>query len=103
MESFDEIDRLYSLPFMVILTLVMVGTVAAYLRSGRPLARVLALLIGITLIVAVTQIAVTLYWQAHGYVSVKGIIIPVALEMALMFSPALLGLLRRPTGFQGAD
>jgi hypothetical protein len=98
--GFDEMDRLYSLPFMFILTLVMAGTVAAYLRSGRPLPQVLALSVGITLIVAVTAIAPTLYWLEHGYVSVKGMIVTAALVMAVMFSPALLGLLRRSTKLQ---
>jgi hypothetical protein len=48
----------------------------------------------------VTAIAPTLYWLEHGYVSVKGMIVTAALVMAVMFSPALLGLLRRSTKLQ---
>jgi hypothetical protein len=93
--GFDEVDRLYSLPFMVALTLVMVGIALAYLRSTSPWHRVLALLVGIILTVAVATVAPTAYWLEHGWVNVKWTFMIGALVVAVIFSPLLLGLLCR--------
>lgn len=92
--GFDEVDRLYSLPFMVVLALVMLGTVLAYLRSSHARRRGLILLAGIVLTVAVTTVAPTLYWLENGWVDVKGSVITGLIVVAVMFSPALVGLLR---------
>ena len=97
--GFDEVDRLYSLPFMVILTLMMAGTALAYLRSTRPWQRVVALLVGIILTVAVVAVAPTAYWLEHGWVNVKWTLMIGAIVVTVMFSPLLLGLLRRSVQF----
>lgn len=94
MIGFDEVDRLYSLPFMVALTLVMVGTVLAYLRSRHPWQRVLALLAGIILTVVVATVAPRAYWLPNPWVNVTGAVIGGAVVVAVMFSPGLVGLLR---------
>jgi hypothetical protein len=97
--GFDEVDRLYSLPFMVILALVMLSTALTYLRSVYPWRRILALLVGIILIVAVTTVAPTLYWLENGWVNVKGSVVTGLVVVAIMFSPLLVGLLRRFVNF----
>ena len=94
--GFDEVDRLYSLPFMVALTFLMVGTALAYLRSTRQWQRVLALLVGIILIVTIVAVAPTVYWLENGWVNVQGTVMIATVVVSVMFAPALLGLLHRP-------
>jgi hypothetical protein len=93
--GFDEVDRLYSLPFMVALTFFMVGTALAYLRSTHQWQRVLALLIGIILILTIVAIAPTVYWLENGWVNVQGVVVGGTIVGLVMFSPVLIGLLRR--------
>lgn len=93
--GFDEVDRLYSLYFMVALTLLMSGTALAYLRSAQWWQRILALLVGITLTVSIVAVAPTVYWLEHGWVNVRGSIMAGAIVVAVMVSPVLVGLLRR--------
>jgi hypothetical protein len=93
--GFDEVDRLYSLPFMVALMFLMVGTALTYLRSARQWQRALALLVGIILIVTVVAVAPTVYWLENGWVNVQGTMMMATIVVAVMFSPALIGLLRR--------
>jgi hypothetical protein len=93
--GFDEVDRLYSLPFMVTLTFLMFGTALTYLRSARQWQRVLALLIGIILIMTIVTVAPTVYWLENGWVNVQGTMMMATIIVAVMFSPALIGLLRR--------
>jgi hypothetical protein len=92
--GFDEVDRLYSFYFMVILTLLMSGTAMVYLRGARLWHRALALLVGTVLTIAIVAIAPTIYWLENGWVSVGGVVIGAVVVVALMFSPALIGLLR---------
>lgn len=93
--GFDEVDRLYSLYFMVALTLVMAGTALAYLRSTRLAQRVLALLVGIILTVTVVTVGPTVYWLEHGWVNVAGTMIAGVIMVGVMCSPLLLALMRR--------
>lgn len=90
--GFDEVDRLFSLYFMVILTLAMAGTVWFYLRAGTQRGRVTALLAGIGLTTAVTIVAPTLYWQRGEGVNPTGMAIMGGVVMVFMFWPALIGL-----------
>jgi hypothetical protein len=92
--KFDEVDRLYSLPFMVVLTLVMTATALFYLRSTHHLQRVLALAVGIFLTTSVGVLAPRVYWLENGWMIILGAMIPGAIVIALMFAPALVGLLR---------
>lgn len=92
--GFDEVDRLYSLYFMLVLTLLMCATALAYLRGAHPWQRVLALVIGIVLTVSIVTMAPTLYWLEHGWVNVRGAIIAGLIVVAVMFSPGLPRLLR---------
>ncbi len=56
-------------------------------------------MVGIILIVAVTTVAPTLYWLENGWVNVKGSVIIGLVVVAVMFSPLLVGLLRRFVNF----
>jgi hypothetical protein len=93
--GFDEVDRLYSLRFMVALTLLTSGTALAYLRSTRWWQRVLVLLVGIILTVTIVTVAPAVYWSEHGWVNVQGTLMVGAIVVAVMLSPGLIGLLRR--------
>lgn len=93
--GFDEMDRLYSLPFMVVLTLLMCGTALAYLRSARHWRQVVALLIGILLMMSILVIAPTIYWLENGWVNVAQAAIMGAAVVLVMFSPALIRVVRR--------
>jgi hypothetical protein len=93
--SFDEMDRLYSLVFMVILAVLMTGAALLYLRSRRSGARIAALAIGIVPTIAVTVVAPTLYWQRHGWVSPWGAALLGGAVLLVMALPAAIGLLRR--------
>jgi hypothetical protein len=93
--GFDEVDRLYSLYFMVALTLVMAGTALAYLRSARLEQRALALFAGITLVVAVVTVAPAIYWLEHGWANLTGGVIGGAIVVVIMSFPLLASLLCR--------
>jgi hypothetical protein len=104
--SFDEVNKGYQLPFLLVLTLVLAGGALAYMRSARTWQRALALLIGLILSWTVTTVGTAIYW--HGrlepwmreepdrwYEIVERSAIAGTVLVALMFAPALLGLLRR--------
>jgi len=97
--SFDEVDRLYSLPFMAVLTFLMVGTALTHLRSEHQWQRALTLLVGIILIATIATAAPTVYWLKNGWVNVQRMVMTAITVVAVMFSPALIGLLRRSVQF----
>ena len=96
--SFDEVDRLYSLYFMIILALLMSSTALLYLRGHQLWPRVGALLIGILSTTTITVIAPSAYWQQHGWhgsllspqVASAGVAV-----VLILFSPILIGLWHR--------
>ena len=94
--SFDEMDRLYSLYFMVLLTLSMCATALVYMRSRSLSRRALTLAIGTLLTVGITSVATTAYW-AEGGLSQISVLASFGLPLiivVMMFSPALIGLLQ---------
>lgn len=93
--SFDEVGRLYSLYFMVILAALMTGAALLHLRSRRPGARIAALTIGIVPTIAVAVVAPTLYWQRHGWVNPRAVVLMGGAVLLVMFLPAAIGLLHR--------
>lgn len=93
--SFDEVDRLYSLFFMVILTLLMVGTVFIYMQKPAHRARIAVLLIGILLTITLTMAVPTIYWHHHGDTNIIASVIAGIVIFLLFFSPALISLLPR--------
>ncbi len=93
--GFDEVDRLYSLYFMVILALLMTSMALLYLRSRHQWSRILALLIGIIPTIAITVLAPTLYWRQNGWVNPQAVAMQGVTVLLVMFSPVVIGLLRR--------
>jgi len=101
--GFDEIDRLYSLYFMVILALLMTSMALLYMRSLHQWVRILALLIGIIPTNLITAVAPTLYWQQNELVNPQAIFMIWSIVTLVLFSPVGIILLRRvipikPTG-----
>jgi len=94
--SFDEVDRLYSLYFMVILTILMLGTVFLYLQRQNHKERIAVLGIGIFLIITLTMAVPTIYWFNHGGTNILPAVIAGILVYLFMFSPALINLIHRP-------
>jgi len=93
--AFDEMDRLYSLYFMILTTLLMCGTAFFYMQANTQRQKVMALFTGILLITTISFTATTLYWQRNGWVSPWEMLITVGFVVLFMFSPALLGILQR--------
>lgn len=63
--AFDEIDRLYSLYFMVPFTVLLIGMVILYLRSQYTWQRVLVLTMGVLVIIYPAALGSNSYWLAH--------------------------------------
>ena len=93
--GFDEMDRLFSLYFMVILTVVMSGAAWFYMRADTHRGRVAALLAGILLSIGITVIAPTLFWLKNGWVNATGMAILGGIVVLVMFLPSLIGLGKR--------
>ena len=96
--SFDEMDRLYSLYFMVPLAVLLVGMVVFYLRGRHPWQRILALTVGILTILAATTLGTNSYWLEHGGTSLENARRSAATIALIMLLPAWLELFRRSVG-----
>jgi hypothetical protein len=70
--AFDEMDRLYSLYFMVPFAALLVGMVIFYLRGHQAWQRVLALTAVCLIILAATALGINSYWLAHNGMSAAG-------------------------------
>jgi hypothetical protein len=95
--QFDEIDRLYSLYFMVPFAVLLVGMVLLYLRSTSTWQRVLVLTIGVLVIIFPSVLGSNSYWLDHNgmYLSGASRMLVMAGKIALiMLVPAWLELLR---------
>jgi len=93
---FDEMGRLYSLYFMIILTLLMVGTVIAYMQSSTRKVQVSVLAIGVFLTVAIAVFGPSWYWfnkmgTAFSPTLIAGLIVYVVMSL-----PLLIGKFRKP-------
>ena len=93
--SFDEVDRLYSLYFMVIFTVLMKGTVFFYMQRQNQRERIAVLGTGIFLIITLAMAAPTIYWCNHGGTSILPAVITGIVLYLFMFSPALISLIPR--------
>jgi hypothetical protein len=107
--AFDEVEDRFVIRFAIALTLILAGGALAYLRSVRAWQRVTALLVGTVLARVVTTAGTRIYWNTHpqpwmtgppvrwyGIVRVSST--GIAMLLAFLFAPALLGLLRRWVG-----
>lgn len=96
--QFDEIDRLYSLYFMVPFAVLLVGMVLLYLRSKSTWQQVLVLTIGVIAIIFPSVLGSNSYWLDHNGMHLSGAsrMLVMAGKIALiMLVPAWLELLRR--------
>ncbi|MFQ5576014.1 MAG: hypothetical protein ACE5G8_03395, partial [Anaerolineae bacterium] len=92
--AFDEMDRQYSLPFIILLAVMMAATPALYLRSGGANRRALVLLAGVVATVGVAVAGPAVYWHQKGY-SVTGSVIGGSVWIAVVCFPLLLSWLGR--------
>lgn len=91
--SFDEVDRLYSLYYMLFLTVFMTLTALFYLLSRTKLQRALTLVVGIFVILSLQVIGVADFWSDGTF---QGVYLPGYIFIyALFLSPALIPLIRR--------
>ncbi|MEE4195675.1 MAG: hypothetical protein V2J07_10805 [Anaerolineae bacterium] len=84
--NFDEMDHLYTLYFMVGLTVVMLSTVTLYMRSSKQKQRIITMLIGTLFILAISKIGHAMYWQ-HWYWNNTWLMV-----FSIMFLPAFIGI-----------
>lgn len=87
---FDEIDRLYTTIFMLLLIALMVAIALLYMRAVTQTGRIRILTAGVLATLAVTLTASTAYWLPRGGVSVPGVLIWGLVILGIMFYPALL-------------
>jgi len=98
------VERVYTLPFMVLETLLMCATAAGYLRAAGQRQRVTVLLLGVVLCVAVPMVGQAVYWAAQGIGVWLQTVAETVVIVGILFLPALLGLprwLRRGSGGAG--
>jgi hypothetical protein len=65
MIAFDEIDRLYSLYFMILLTVLMCCTSLLFLLSPKPVMRSVSLVGGVLVTLAVIEVGSTVFWASQ--------------------------------------
>jgi hypothetical protein len=96
--QFDEIDRLYSLYFMVPFSVLLVGMVLLYLRSKSTQQQVLVLTIGVLAIIFPSVLGSNSYWLHHNGIYLSGasrLLLTAGKIAIIMLVPAWLELLRR--------
>jgi hypothetical protein len=103
--SFDEVNMMYQLPYLIASTIALAGGALAYGRSARTWQRALSLLAGLTLAWAVTTVGVATYWHGrqeywmpqpgNGYEDAQRAALGWVVLVAVTFAPVLLGHLRR--------
>ena len=98
--AFDEMDRLYTLYFMITFAILFVGMAILYLRSQTRAQRVLILTLGVVVIVFSAELGSNSYWLAHhGTFTTNAEILVEAVKIAtIVLIPAWLELLRRSVG-----
>jgi len=111
--SFDEVNRSYQFPYLVVSMVLLAGGALAYMRGGRAQERVFALLAGLGLAWTVTTIGVATYWHGrqdfwmrepgNGYQMAGTMLIALVVLGALVLTPAALGFLRRLTSLRRAS
>ena len=92
---YDEMDRLYSLYFMVVLTLLMVATVIVYMQSANHKKRVSALVVGIFLTITIAVSGPAWFWFNQMKASPWPVVIAGIVVYLIMFSPALIGIFHK--------
>jgi len=100
---FDEVGNVYEFPFTLLATVLLVCGAFAFMRSNETKPRVLALLLGAGVTLAVVAAATGIYWHgrqemwmsapANGYHNALSVGAMGAIILIVMFVPALLQLL----------
>lgn len=100
---FDEVHG--EEPYVAVLGVILAIGALAYMRSARTWQRALTLLLGMTLAWTAATVYLAIYWHGrqvgsmrqplNGYEMARPMLIALGVLVALMFAPALLGLLRR--------
>jgi hypothetical protein len=101
MIAFDEIDQIYSLYFMPIFAVLLVGMVTFYLRSQTTGKRVLILTLGALVIIFSAALTSNFYWQEHNGISPTGArsrLLSAGIISLIVLLPAWLELIRRWLG-----
>jgi len=103
MIAFDEVHG--EGPYVAVLGVILAIGALAYMRSSKTWQRALTLLLGTTLAWTAATVYLAIYWHGrqefwmrepgNGYETAQGMLIALGVLTALMFAPALLGLLRR--------
>ncbi len=83
--AFDEIARLYSLVFMILLTALMVAIAILYQRANRRETRVIILAAGLLLTLIVIELGVIAYWLPR-----DGVYLPGALMWGVVIAVIIL-------------
>ncbi len=96
--GFDEVDRLYSLVFKLVLTILMVTTSLLYLRTWSQDMRSKIMVAGVLISLAVTNIGSIAYWLPVGGVDIPRVIAWDLVIMVVMFYPALFVRFDQSTG-----
>jgi hypothetical protein len=93
---FDEIERSYSLPFMVLMSLVTCGTAWYYLRVSNRFRRAIILFTGALVTLLLASLGPWYYGRLVGteWVNVPYMLVFTAVVLVILFSPALIGLIR---------
>ncbi|MCK5635627.1 MAG: hypothetical protein KAI06_11085 [Anaerolineales bacterium] len=92
---YDEMDRLFSLYFMVAFTAVSIVASFFYLRSPQTLKGSSALLVGVLISVLILVIGPNVYWQSHGGMNSIPSIISGLVLIIVMLSPVLIDILKK--------
>ena len=90
--QFDEMDRGFSLTWMVFLAVVMVGSVLIYLRSQRAAPRILSLFIGIGITAAAALFVPNGYWRQDGEMFSAQTFVDLLALLIFLLLPAVVGL-----------
>jgi hypothetical protein len=90
--AYDEMDRMYSLQDMFVLSVMLILMALVYLRSRSCLGRRLAVGIGIPLVLVYTATSTTLFWysQGPGNVFIPGMIAWTVILVIFYLSPGIL-------------
>ena len=98
---FDEMDRMFTLYFMIAFAVLFMGMVILYLRSQTTGQRVLTLTLGVLIIVVTAVWGTTSYWLEHNGIYPSGVRTMWTRATSIIFIiliPAWLEFLRRYAG-----
>ena len=86
---FDEMDRLYSLYFMIAFALASTVASGLYVRLPRTKVGLSALLTGIVVAILILVLGPSIYWQSHGGMNLAPSIVVGRVLFASMAAPVL--------------